>query len=626
MIIFVMQPFRMGEGQVTSSEIGKGEVLNVLDPIDSETVVEQDFVAKSDSICSVALCFDTFGQERYGKVLFSLLSDSGKTLYEEKIDMSLMKDKEFVTVSFDEISPARGRKFTVRLTSTVNEASRGVSVWYRAKDADSLGVRINGEALEGTLRMKVGYIDNGIRTLKLVLWILVIFLSVVFVTFISGSYEKNFVLAAFTLGIFVIFLNPFPHVIDEATHFFRSYMVSQGDFYDETYIGRIGGNVTADFPTLVDEKLSIKTLYQNPSKWMKPLSAEKEFYYHPYMSSGIPVNHTFAAVGILITRLLRLPALFVILSGRIVSYIIYVILCYFAIKKAKYYKGMFFMISTLPVAFWLAGSYSVDPFVVGGALLFTSICLRHFFDKGGQFSFTWKEKAMLFVTALMFVSVKYLLYSPILLLLILIPKSKFRKNERLIVCGVTIILVAIMLIWQIYLLKRFPFTEDRNGDVNVARQIEYVLGHIAYTARVFLGYISENIFPHIEGFSNARGLSFITPLIGLMTVFGSVLEPDRYPFTDKKEKRKLAAISIVIFVICSLLIMASLYAGFTPVGKDAIEGIQTRYFLPILIFAMLPISMIPVTNSISNYREKISLLMGIGVMDTLASLLKTVFG
>ena len=69
--------------------------------------------------------------------------------------------------------------------------------------------------------------------------------------------------------------------------------------------------------------------------------------------------------------------------------------------------------------------------------------------------------------------------------------------------------------------------------------------------------------------------------------------------------------------------MASLYVGFTPVGSDGIEGLQTRYFLPVLIFAMLPISMVRVTNSIKQYREKITLLMGIGIMDMLAELCRS---
>ena len=624
MIIFVMRPFNSGDKQVTGSEIGTGEILSVIDPISSDMIVEQEFKALQDNMCEVSLCFDTFGEKRYGKVLFTLLSESGKIITEEKVDMSELGDKSFYKISFDDVEGSKGRTFIVRLTSTVNDPTKGVSVWYRAKDLGSRSATVNGDELGGTLRIKVGYLDNGLQILQITCWLIVIILSFVFALTITSSYEKNFIRLAFLLGILVLFINPFPHVIDESTHFFRSYMISQGDFYDTTFVGRIGGNVPVNFSEYLDNgKLSIKSFYQNPDKWLKTFDSEKEFYIHPYMSSAIPVNHTFAAVILLFCRLLGLPVLFAVLSGRLITYLIYVTLCYFAIKKAKYYKGMFFVISCLPVSVWLAGSFSIDPMVLSASLLYTSICLRHFLDKGNQYKLTMKEKSAMVLTAVMFISVKYLIYSPILLMMLLIPKDKYSKKGGLILSAVITLLFVGFLVWQVYLLKRFPFVEDRNGDVNVSRQISYVFSHIPGTVRVFLDYISENMFPHIEGFSNSRGLSFITSFIGIITVFGSALEPDRYPFTEKKDKMKLTVICIIIFVICSLLIMASLYVGFTPVGSDGIEGLQTRYFLPVLIFAMLPISMVRVTNSIKQYREKITLLMGIGIMDMLAELCRS---
>ena len=626
MIIFVIRPFEKAENLVSRTEISEGKVADVTEPLSSDVTLEQMFIADQQSMCGLSVYFDTFGEQRYGKVIVSLLSESGKVLAEEKIDMSTLEDKGYYNIAFDRIQNSKGKCYVARITSTVNDSKDGVGVWYRDKAPGSNYATINGEKLEGTLRMKAAYCDRTLYNLQLVCWAVMIVLSVIFALTISPSYENNFLRLAFLLGILVVFVTPFPHVIDESTHFFRSFMISQGDFYDDTFVGRIGGNVPVNFTDYVDNgKLSIKSLYTDLEKWMSGFDNEKDFYFHPYMSSSIPINHSFAAVGILLSRLLHLPALFVILSGRLITYLIYVVLCYFAIKKAKYYKGMFFMVSTLPVSIWLAGSYSIDPMVLSSALLYTSICLRHFFDKGGQLKLTKKEKAALLITALMFASVKYLIYSPILLMIFLIPKDRFGKKERAVVCISGVLVFAGLMLWQIYLLNRFPFVEDRNGDVNVSRQISHVFANIPGTIRIFLNYIDTNLLPHIEGFNNFKSLSFITPMIGLMTIFGSVFEPDRYPFTDSKDKRKLAVLCGGIFIICSLLIMASLYVGFTPVGSEDIEGLQTRYFLPILIFAMIPISMVKVTNSINNYREKITLLMGIGILDMLADLLEGVF-
>ena len=625
MVIFVMRPITSAEHLVSRTEIGTGEIVDVTEPIYSEVTLEQMFVADRDDMCGISIYLDNQDSEKYGKVICTVLSESGNVVAEDKIDMSTIDAKGFYDIAFDRISNSKSRSYVVRITSTVNNESDGVGVWYRSKEAGSNYATINGDKLDGTLRIRVSYTDNALYMLQLVCWGIMIIFSFIFALNISPSYEKNFIRLAFLLGILVIFINPFPHVIDETTHFFRSFMISQGDFYDDIFVGRIGGNVPVNFSEYVDGgKLSIKTFYQETNKWLEGFDEEKDFYIHPYMSSAIPINHVFMGVTIFLCRIMNLPVVFVILSGRLITYLIYVFLCYYAIKKAKYYKGMFFMVSTLPVSLWLAGSYSVDPMVLSATLLYTSICLRHFFDKENKFKLTRKEKIALVIAALMFVSVKYLIYSPILLMILLVPREKMGKKENHILHLIVMCLFVGLLLWQVYLLKRFPFVEDRNGDVNVVRQINYVFDHIPETIRVFLNYISVNLLPHIEGFSNFRSISFITPLIGLMTIFGSVLEPDRYPFTGG-DKRKLAVICISIFAICSLLIMASLYVGFTPVGGSDIEGLQTRYFLPILVFAMLPISMVNVTNSIKGYREKITLMMGLGILDMLAELLGNVF-
>ncbi|MBO4862843.1 MAG: DUF2142 domain-containing protein [Eubacterium sp.] len=621
MIIFVIRPFSSSDDPVTRSEIGSGEVLNVTDPITSSVTVEQLFVAKQSDMCDISVYFDTLGEQKYGKILFTLMSESGRVLAEEKIDVSTLKEKGFYTVSFDKIEESKGRAFSVRMTSTVNDASGGISIWYRAKDDQSNTATVNGDKLGGTLRLKVGYYDSSMQLIRIICWIVLIAASFVFAIFVGDVYEKNFILLAFLLGILTCFYNPFPHVIDEATHFFRSFMISQGDFYDDIYISRIGGNVSANYSSVVDSTLSIRSFYENPGKWLQSFSADKEFYLHPYMSSAIPINHMIAAVAIFVCRLFKLPAVIVILSGRLLTYLFYTIICYFAIKKAKYYKGMFFMIACLPVSIWLAGSYSIDPIVLSSALLYISICLRHFFDE--SLKLTWKERVALIVSALMVMSVKYLIYSPILLMILLIPRAKFKKKEYPFVWIIAGVMLIGILLWQGYMLNAFPFVEDRNGDVNVSRQIAYVMSNKISTARVFLDYLIDNTLYNIEGFSNSRGLTFISSIVGLMTVFGSVLEPDRYEFGEKdKKKRKLVALSLIILLICTMLIIASLYVGFTPVGTDGVEGIQTRYFLPILIFAMLPLSMIRIKNEIPDYRKKISLLMGIGIMDSLAGMLK----
>ena len=621
-LIIIISPFRANEESVFKTEMGEGEILSTVEPINSEVTVEQTFTSKNDYLSAVSFCFDNMGGQKNGKVLFKLFSSAGKELAQKEIDMSELEDKKYYTVLFDSVKGAKDKEFKVQLTSTVEDKAGAVSVWYCSNDGKNVNAMVNGYDIGGVLKMELAYLDTGVMTVRLVIWLLIFVLSIVVVLNISGSYEKNFLLITGILGFIIIFVNPFHHAVDESTHFFRTFLISQGDFEAVWNQEEIGGNVPKNYADMVwFEKLNIRTMYKNPEIWMTPFSDEREFNRMPYMSSVIPVIHSFAAIPVFICRLLGLPGLFVILSGRIFTYLIYVVLCYFAIKKARYYKSMFFIIATLPNCIWLAGSYSIDPFLISASLIFSSICLRHLFDKG--LKITIKEKLALFIASVIILSVKYMIYLPVLLLIFLIPKDKFKKRERMLIFVIGAVLIAGFLFWQIYLLKKFPFEEDRNYNVSVSGQISFVMGNLFASARIFLKYISDNIMNELTSVSSIkRSLYFIEFFIGVLLIFGSMLDPDKYDFKDKKEKRNLLIVCFTVLVVCILLILASLYVGFTSVGLETVQGIQTRYYYPIVLFAMLPISMINVTNNISRYKEKVSILMEMGIINLLGATLK----
>ena len=80
-----------------------------------------------------------------------------------------------------------------------------------------------------------------------------------------------------------------------------------------------------------------------------------------------------------------------------------------------------------------------------------------------------------------------------------------------------------------------------------------------------------------------------------------------------------------LVTVTYLLIVAALYAGYTPVGKYGVDGVQTRYWLPLLLPVMLLISYIPVKNEIKNYEKKVSFIMIAGTLNIIAGALLDVF-
>lgn len=621
-IIFINNPFDISKGTQRIVEHGGGDA-GVIESITKDKTVEQNVIADYDKLNCVSLKMATYARNNIGTINVSLLDSNGNIVFSQDKNMQDIDDNSWVDFSFRELSNSKNQQYTLRVTSQDAENENAVTIYY-GKSEESEAV-INGVRQEGTLNITMKYQDTNLRMLKMICWLLVILASIILSINISECNEKMFLKFAIVYGCLLVFVSPFPHALDESTHFFRSYMISQGDFYDTTLYNNIGGYVPDNYGQILGKRLSILDYVCNSDTFGQSFSEEKTFYTNPYMSSVTPFNHSIGAIGILLGNIFRLPAFIVIIMGRMCDLAFYTVFCYLAIKKAKYYKSMFFMVATLPIALFLAGSYSIDPILISSSLLFTSICFKYYFEKEQMMSKS--EMVLLILCGLFIASVKYLVYTPILLLFFLIPQKCFGKKRYIVELLSAVILIIGMIFLQIKGLKMFEFTEDRNGDVDVARQIDYILENKILSCRNFLQYFLSSSFEHIKnvGYVDIGGVPVVTSYIGVLTLMASILGKDKYVFADNRKKRIFGSLLLFILIVVFGVTIVALYVGFTPVGKFAVEGVQTRYLTPVILFLMIPLSFINVNNNIKNYETKISFMMNVGMINLLSGLLLVVF-
>lgn len=621
--IFVNSPFDLNKG--TDYEVTETQNTNgVVGEITKDVSISRKFLASENNFQGLAVLCANYLRNNTSTIKVSLVDlDSGKLLFENLISVDDIEDNKYYYIQFDRQKNSKNCEYELKIQGIDGEEGNAITVYSGEGTNNFAEANINGQKIGQSICLKTIYFSMKLQIYKMLVYIVLIICSLFFVLKFKKADENTFLKMAIFIGTLVVVVNPFYHPIDESTHFFRSFMISQGDFKDEINSGVIGGEVPSNYRNIVDEeRLSLKTYFSYPKIWNQKLSKQKSFYVNPYMSSVTPINHSIAAVGILIGRVLHLPVVLIIILGRLTDLIFYSIFSYYAIKKSRFYKSFYFMIATLPICFGLAGSYSIDPVLISASLLFSSICLRHYFEK--DIEMTRKEKIALIICAIFIASVKYLVYTPILLLFLLVPRKKFTKKEYMCEWVAAIIVVILMAISQILLLKQFPFTEDRNGDVDVMRQVQYIIHNLGTTIRNFVSYFVNNVLHHIEGLGGPGCSSVLSSLIGIFVVFGAFLAPDKYQY-NKNEKNKCCILLLLIFLVSYGLTIASLYVGFTPVGKFSVDGLQTRYLIPVLLFIMIPISMFDVKNRIANYEEKVAFIMNIGLIDMLANILLNVF-
>lgn len=167
-----------------------------------------------------------------------------------------------------------------------------------------------------------------------------------------------------------------------------------------------------------------------------------------------------------------------------------------------------------------------------------------------------------------------MVYSPLLLCFFLIPKECFEKKQHRWMVVSAIIMCA-LLVWQLLLLKRFPFTEDRNGDVNLMRQIQFVFSNIGFAIKNFLDYFLNSMFTHMQSMYIYSSITSVSSCLSVLCLLSAVIA------TDKKkcslvESKWMKIVFASIASIITALIIVSLYAAFTPVGSYGVQGIQTR--------------------------------------------------
>ena len=565
--------------------------------VDKGALIEHSFTCENNNLSGIEIGYYTYLRTNFSILHISVRDiENDKLLFERDVDCSKLRADETIRYSFESQNNSKGHEYVVKITGIDSSADNVVSIHT------------------------LGYVYSDLRAqmVCILLWITLVAASFILTAAIKKADEKTFLIIALALGGIMIFCNPFTHFVDESTHFFRSFSIANGKWLDSlSEDGRIGSYMPDNYDEIVAVKLNVKTFFSNPSKWMQRFSENDVFVENIHMASVLPLNHSVAALGIFIARLIGLPAIGVIIFSRAFPFLFYVVCCYFAIKNADKYKSLFFIVALLPTAIWLAASCSQDPVLNGLALLFVSICLKYKFNDE-ETKMSRLDMVLILICGVGIASVKYLVYTPLLLLFFLIPKNKMTHAERraMIIVAINILIVSALL--QLKLLEMFPFAEW-GDDVNIKRQLKYMLYSPLKAIRNIVGYCVYYVPVMIAEFSYVAdsGVNIVAPLMGIFAVvLAPMLEQNRYEW-NKKDRETTILLFVFIIVVITGLVTVALYLGFTPVGEDGVKGVQPRYYLPVIVLLMILVSMLPIKNEAKKCDTVVPFVCMLALIDTL---------
>jgi len=411
--------------------------------------------------------------------------------------------------------------------------------------------------------------------------------------------------------VFIPFTAP-----DEYAHYASAYRLSNqmmfremtGTAYDEAGHVMMREEDTWELGTELSEE-NYEEVYGR--LWDMDGSARDIGYGHHYMEVAFHA-YTPQAVGITVARLLGLGQVLTVYLGRLCNLLFFSLCGWMAVRLAPFGKMAFFGTSLLPMTLELVGSLSYDGFAIGLGMLFTAYVLHLIYEKD---KIGPKQWAILGVLLALLAPCK-MVYIPLAAMCFLIPQEKFGSKKKFMAAAAIVaacMVVGVLIVnlnkmtsylgetedviewaggvagYSFSVLLRSPLTAVKVIVYTlVTRMAGYVYGMIGGN----LGWLEYEVDAVLVLFLLA--CTILTALAVRSENAGQKTEKNGAFVTGKVchgmvggEDSAVMPVShrIVSLILCFGTVVATLLImllSWTPLGSPVVEGVQGRYFLPVL--------------------------------------------
>lgn len=409
--------------------------------------------------------------------------------------------------------------------------------------------------------------------------------------------EKLFVIIGFVFGLALIFINPPFHSADESRHFIRAYTIAEGNILPPANPGNLWGS---DIPkSIVQSTEYAKVRWINGERVSKakleadsklPLQEDvKQFENWEFISTS-PIPFLPFSFGIFIGKIIYSSPLWILWFARITGLIFYLFVLYYSIKIAPIFKSVFFLYGLTPIVLFQGCSVTYDLMTNALTFLMLALFLKYALEKDSPLTL----QSILFILFVILIQ-RYAKgrYFLIPFLFYLIPIKKVGK-VRAIAVGIILILINYLpdYTWG-------SLINAEHYQQSVIAQKDFImdgtmnLHYFADKPMKFIDNLFSNIIAqrndYIRGIIGRFGHSYLLfpdwvfILHGFALIFTAFFDSKKECFLSPYQKTLLGTVGIGTCLIYIL----GLYIYGSPVGADAIFGIQGRYFIPAVPIILL---------------------------------------
>lgn len=408
--------------------------------------------------------------------------------------------------------------------------------------------------------------------------------------------ENLFLILCLFWGLIFLVLNPPFQSPDEPEHLFKMWGYTQGTLRYQARDGRSGLFVPLSFARIygfydhyrnLNEKIPFYSTLRSAAV---ELQKDETVFLNFNPTSYTPLSYFPSFLILWIMKFLNVKPLLMMYILRFCSLLVYLALCYTAIKITPCKKWLFFLFALLPINVYQASSLSADGITFGFMTLFLAYTFRLAYSRNTQKI----SKNQIFVWDVLITVIGLLkfAYFPVVLLYFLIPESKFDSKKTYYKNFATVILVNALLIgaFLLSILINPPLTRYTDAYLvvnkfDLLKQI--ILSPFSYIKNVIASTFFLMFFLYQNMISSVGVTLAMIPMslthLGWFMLLLSVFYKTKDEICTITLKHK--GLILTALIVSYFVIMTSVYLIYQT--QPYIVGIQGRYLTPLVLYSLL---------------------------------------
>lgn len=544
-------------------------------------IYTQNIIASENNLNKIKIYFDRNNVSEKQKIKLELINKkNNKVIYEKSINNGDIIGNGYYVLSFPKISNSNKKEYQLVLKYDENIEKKLLPSLVKNEN----GMIIDKQQHDYNFAYTALYYNESMMYISLGLFSIIFVLVNVFLYFIfkrNMTIEKKYLFLAFIIySLFLVFMPMFTGH-DEYYHWFRSYEVSEGrllsGIHDEKALSKmplgVGGAMTAQYQDIT---------YQTTKNALGVQIKNEEQGYHDMSTVAVysPVQYLPQAIGIRFASIFTNRSLLLAYAGRFFNMLFAILMIYMSIKIIPVGKKMLFSLAFFPILVEGFVTFSPDCITTCTCILFVSYILKLLQEK----EITKRDVTILTILGIV-IGLCKIVYIPFVFLVLLLPKEKFNDTKNYWKSILVILISSIFanLVWLGISSQYLALYRDGASSI----QTKFVIFHMFEYLQIFL----DTLFTQVDYYLMTMigrdlgwgALVVIYPII-VYIMIGLFLLAIITEHKQMKILREKKSIFIMLFISLIIigLIFTSLFVQWTRPHVLKIDGVQGRYFLPII--------------------------------------------